>query len=388
MKKFNKDLSGFTISFDTGGVPVFNDDLKNMELNTTLSGLYSVYKGYNVVLSGCLISNVNTTLKTCDMSSGLVLIDDIIYNVEALTNQAYPFSIINGTMEDDNRGFKNGIYHTVATTYNYSIRTNFVFADVADYYPNNISTSEIYFDPFCAQRKEYVDTMLSSKLGDISLTSSNTTIVTKDEHGENISGTLNFKISNDYLKWKYLCYKPITIKGKLGLGYTGGVSGSDSIMLNSNNLPQHTHDLNPANSTTNTGNSAHRHEFENAFFSENITTPNNIYKTNKYRFSNFGTDLGNNIGTSTGTDFDNTPYSFRDLSYWSGDHIHGLIGRTESNTTTTTDVDIQGLVYGVTGYQFVGLPTVFSFDDISSLTGQRVCAYKWWKDNVVKYTNM
>jgi hypothetical protein len=387
LKKFNKDISGFTISFDTGGVPVFNDDLKNMELNTTLSGVYSTYKGYNVVLSGCLITNVNTTLKTCNMSSGLVLIDDIIYKVEALTNQAYPFSIINGTMEDDNRGFKNGVYHTVATTYNYSIRNNFVFADAADYYPNNISTSEIYFDPFCAQRKEYVDTMLSTKLGDISLTSSNTTVVTKDEYGENISGTLNFKISNDYLKWKYLCYKPITIKGKLGLGYTAGISGSDLIMLNSNNLPSHTHDLNPANATTNVGDSSHRHEFENAFFSELTVLLTDTYKAKTYSTSQFGTSLINNLG-SMSTDINNTPAAFRDMTYNGGTHTHGVLGRTESNSTLSENVDVQGLVYGVTGYQFVGLPTVFSFDDISSSTGQRVCAYKWWKDDVVKYTNM
>ena len=326
------------------------------------------------------------------MSSGLVLIDDIIYQVSALTNQTYPFSIINGDTIDDVRGFKNGNNNTVATEYNYSIRTNFVYAWSGDYYPNNISTSEVFFDPLTCQRAECVLDALSKKLGDISLSTSNTTIVNKDEQGNNIVGTLNYLNQNDNLKWKYFLYSIINQTGKIGLGYDMLESGSDSITLTSNNLPSHNHSLSPSNATTNTGGS-HIHTFQNAFYSHNgYIDDNGLVKT--YGDVMTPTKLGNVVGPTIGVDntsfdFNNYPVAFEDATNaGSGAHNHGVTGFTENNTTTNTAIDIKGKIFGVKGFAFKGFPTVFTVSDISSPTGEKVVSYQWWKNGSIKYNNM
>lgn len=387
MKKFNKDLSGYTISFDNGGVPIFNDDLKNLELNTTISSVYSLFKGFNVVLSGCLITNINTTSKTCDMSAGLVLIDDIVYQVDALSNHTYPFSIINGSEVDDVRGFKNGNFNTVATTYNYSIRTNFVYGWSQDLYPNNISTSEIFFDPFTCQRAEYVLDALSKKAGDISLTTqTSSTTVTKDEQGNNIIGTLNYlnDISGTkFLKWKYFLYTPIESTGKLGFGYPQFESGSDSVILTANNLPAHNHNIGPNANVVADG--QHDHQFDNAFYSETSFATGSIFGM---QTSKLGLSLVNQIGNSGAVDYNNNPIAFKDLTENRGQHTHALSGRTENNTTTNTGIDIKGKTYGVKGFGFTGFPTVFIASEVSSPTGEIVLAYQWWKNNTIKYNNM
>lgn len=387
MKKFNKDLSGFPIGFENGGLPVFNDDLLQLETNTTLSGVYSLLRGYSVVLSGCLITNVNTTTKKCDMTEGLVLIDDIIYKVSALTNQTYPFSIQHSSEVDDNRGFKSGDTHTVATTYTYSIRTNFIFGWNQDLYPNNLTTSEIYFDPFTCQRAEYVLKNLANNKGDISLLNNFILQVNKDELGGNLTGSFLDISTSHNLKWKYYGYSKITSAGKLAFGgNTIGQTGSDSLTLNSNNIPAHKHDLLPGNVTTNTD-GQHKHEFRNAFFAENtlLTGSNPIafpYLTNQK-----GEALTNLKG-ATSTDTDNNALAFTDDTLSNGSHYHGVIGYTENNVTNNTPIDISGQKYNVEGIVWNGYPTQFTVTEALSPTGVKQIAYAFWKNNTIKYTNM
>lgn len=387
MKKYNRDSRGYTLDFENGGLPVFNDDLKQLEINTTISSVYGLLKGFSCILSGCLITNVNTTTKTCNLSEGLVLIGDIVYQVSALTNQTYPFSIIQGDETDDVRGFADNNYYTVATTYNYSIRTNFIFDDVLDLYPSNINSEgkEIYFDPFSAQRAEYIIENINKGKGEMLLKNISTTSITKDERGGNIVGSTSWLSSGVYTKYKYYGYSVLSNSaGKLSLNSSAGSStGSNSLTLVSNNIPAHNHTLGSNGFTTQDG--GHFHNFNNAFNSENlIPTTGKVFAYGvSSRLTNKNDIIAPTIGlSSAGKDFDNNPLAFSDITYTNGLHSHGLGGTTDNNTTTNSSIDITGKEYGVQGLVWNGYPTTFEVSNPSSGTGVQIIAYKFWEDTI------
>lgn len=383
MKKYNRDTNHFTLDFPTGGLPMFSDDLKQLEINATISSVYSILKGFSCVLSGCLITNVNTTAKTCNLSEGLVLINDIVYQVSAVTNQTYPFSIQIGNEEDEVRVFKTNNSYTIATTYNYSIRTNFIFDDVLDLYPSNVTNKEVYYDPFTSQRAEYIIENINKGKGEMLLKNISTTSITKDERGGNIVGATSW-LSGVYTKYKYYGYSVLSnTSGKLSLNSTVGSStGSDSVTLMANNLPAHNHTL--GSNTFTTQNGGHFHDFNNAFNSENVTPSGKIFA---YGVSDFLTNKNDIIAptiglASAGKDYDNNPLAFSDITYANGTHSHTLSGNTDNNVTTNSSIDITGKQYGISGLVWNGYPTTFEVSNPSSGTGVQIIAYKFWEDTI------
>ena len=393
MKKYNRDLNKKTADFPDGGLPVYADDLQQIESNSNISNVYSILKGYSVILSGCLVTNINTITKKCDVSTGLVLIDDIVYIVDALINQTYPFSIQNGDTEDDVRGFEDNNFYTVATTYNYSIRTNFVFNDILDIYPSNLSTKEIYFDPFTSQRSEYVLNNLSKRKGECFLKNNTIGNITKDEAGNFITGTdISWNLGNDILKYAYYGYKVIENNGgSLNLSSTiGSLTGSDNKLLSETNLPPHQHDVNGYTNYE----GLHQHEFENnlgaTIYGTNLGLNTQQVTINKNGLNQTQLVQYWNQGTAVGP---RTAVSITDRTDLVDAHRHQLVScitntgnKYKDSAFVQSELNVQGKIYGVALMEFVGYPSTFSIANPSSSNGYQIIGYKFWDD--VKYMNM
>lgn len=396
MKKYNRDFNKKTLDFPDGGLPVYSDDLQQIETNSNLSNVYSILKGYSVVLSGCLITNVNTNTKKCDMTKGLVLIDDIVYVIDALVNQTYPFSIQNGDTVDDVRGFENNVFYTVATTYNYSIRTNFVFDDILDVYPSNLTNKEVYFDPFTCQRSEYVLNNLSKRKGECFVKNNAIGLIDRDEAGNYIVGSTLWNLGNNVLKYAYYGYRIIENNGgSLNLSSTiGSLTGSNSKLLTESNLPKHEHFL-KYGTATEAG--SHYHDFENNIGVTDVFHANlgdyshkNIYnKKNQPQVNLYGADSIITNGK--------TVVAITDQTIGEPSHTHDVVGKTnggeyyfDSNNLATsniqTAIDVSGKIYGVSLMEYVGYPINFSIVNPLSSTGYQIIGYKFWED--VKYMNM
>lgn len=300
MKLFNRDPStGLDQQIPLGGCPVYSSDLIQIENNSQLFGVGSILRGFSVILSGCLIDQINTTTKKCNITAGRVLIDDIVYNVEAITNQTYPFSIKpDGSPIIDSRKFKNSIITDVALTYNYTIRTSFLpNTDPNNEYPI-LDWSEIYFDPFSLQRVEYVLNLLenegSTKVRDARAERPLYDPITETETGNSIVGSPLFvRSANGLLKWKYWNHTYDYNLGSTPLSFGlvdyingstyNGLTGSNSTTLVANQLP------------------AHSHLFNNIYFSNPL--PNRPYTETLNGTNLNGTLQGaNSIGTTNTAD--------------------------------------------------------------------------------------
>jgi len=385
MKKYNKDNKNITVGFSDGGMPLLLNDLLQLETNTYLSGITSVLRGFSCVLQGCIISNVNTTTKKLDISEGLVMIDDIIYNTTAITNQTYPFSFVHGNVIPDTRGFKVGGYKDVGNTYEYSVKTSFTWSDIVDIYPI-LTTSEIYFDPFTAQKASYILNNLGKQKGECIIKNISTTTILKDETNQNLVGTVNWLPDTLVPKYAYYGYHILTETGKLTMNNSiGSLSGSDNISLTEGQIPQHYH---TSDGLIVSPGGIHRHEFENAFYSENVPLMSNLYKNHHYPTSQFGTSLIANVGSGE-TDYDNTPIAFRDMTYNNpSEHVHGLTGITGSTSYLLTPgnaqqlVDISGKQYGVSLLEWKGYPTTHTIPNVLSSNGLQVVSYKFWNFDI------
>lgn len=390
MKKYNKNLKNIPLGFPNGGMPIQLDDFLQLETNTYLSGITSILRGFSCILQGCLISNINTTNNTCDMSDGLVMINDIIYDISAVTGQSYPFSIIPGNTVPDTRGFRDGNYKDVAVDYNYSIKTSFTYLDVVDIYPV-LTTNEIYFDPFTAQKASYILNNLAKQKGECIIKNISTTTINKDEKGGSLIGTVNWLPSSNVPKYAYFGYNILSNLGKLALNTNvGTTAGSDDISLIESNLPQHHH---TATGLSTTANGGHNHVFSNAFFSEHSTyNGGGQYVSYKYPYSQYNSYLGNNIGSGS-TDFDNIPYAFDDLTIAAGTHVHTVAGQTGTTTyldtagNTQTTFNVKGQTYGIKLLEWTGFPSVYTINNTLSLNGKQVVSYKFWNLDI-PYINM
>ena len=383
MRKYNKDSNNYPLSFADGGCSMFLNDFVQLESNTTISSIYSVLKGFSCVLSGVEITNVNITNKTCDVSEGLVLIDSVVYQIAPIVGQTYPFSITDGNVTPITRYFKIGDYKDIGDMYDYTIRTSFVYEDATDLYPN-LDTNEVFFNPFTCQKASYILKNIGAGLNESRLKNNSSSIVNKDEQGNYITGgVLNYNINN-VLMWKYYGWELITNQGKLSLNSTVGSStGSNSLTLVSNNLPQHNH---PIGTNANVlADGQHDHQFDNAFYSETYgSTGGSIFGM---ATSKLGQSLLMQIGNSGAVDYNNNPIAFKDLTENRGQHTHTLSGRTENNTTTNTPLDITGNEYGVQMMVWKGYPTNYTVVNPSSGNGQTVIGYKVWKGDIT-FNNM
>jgi hypothetical protein len=265
-KKFIVGGNGFPTDFSIGGLPIFSDDLKQLETNSQIFGLYGMLKGWSCILSGCLIDELNTTTKTLTMTAGLVLLNDVVYEVPELVNQTYPFSITKGSSVVDTRLFKDGNAKDVAIDYNHNIRTNFTYNDgnggtqttpneaLGLIYPTDISLEEVYFDPFTAQKAEYIIKAKNSFERDVHILSQNTlgqvyqTETLKNIVGNVLSVKFNGQFGEAY-RWKYYGFIPHSTNGRnLRMNTIGRSQGGDSdneIMLTNTQVPLHRHSIDP-----------------------------------------------------------------------------------------------------------------------------------------------
>jgi hypothetical protein len=351
MKKFNTGFNNLPNNISVGGLPIYNDDLIQLETNSLLFGVPTLLKGFSVVLSGCLVDELNTSSKTLNLTEGYVLIDDIVYYIPALINQSYPFSIVAGTQTIDTRIFKNGESKDVSISYNYAIKTSFSFTDSSiispftQSYPSNLTSQEIYFDPFTAQRSTWVLNNMSKSLNELSFVSNYIFQITKTQTGKNIVGgalqlqELNFSV----LKWKWFGYTQISNTAYLRneTNTTTTIGGRTSLTLSKNNIPAHLHN-------------------EGTLITDNrlgdLATPQNIVDT----------DRG---GAPSLWSVDNT-------SIYSLAHNHTITGNTGDGTadglkTSPTAIALDPLYYSTYFLQYKGF---------STYANDLRYGYKFWTD--------
>lgn len=210
-KKYLVGANNLPTDFAIGGLPLFSDDIKQLETNANIWGITSILKGWSVILSGCLVDEVDTDSNTCVVTSGLVLIDDIVYEFNGYTG-TYPFSITPGVQTTDERIFKDGNLKSVAIEYDYAIRT--VFTTVANKpYPSDLNYNEIYFDPFCGQRATTVLSNLAKEIGETKILKYSTStyqtslIINRTETNKQIVGaTKPSRIIGGFLRWGNIGY--------------------------------------------------------------------------------------------------------------------------------------------------------------------------------------
>lgn len=252
-KKYLVGANNLPTDFAIGGLPLFSDDIKQLETNANIWGITSVLKGWSVILSGCLVDEVDTDSNLCTVTSGLVLIDDIVYEFDGYTG-TYPFSITPGIQTTDERIFKDGNLKSVAIEYDYAIRT--AFTPVANKpYPSDLSWNEIYFDPFCGQRAEIVLNNLQREIGETKtnvLSSTNyqsSLIIERTETNKQITGSSkpnryilgNMRWAN--IGWSEFGNPTKNIRNSTSMTSAGNTGGADSntVTLDISNIPQHHH---------------------------------------------------------------------------------------------------------------------------------------------------
>jgi hypothetical protein len=274
MRLFNRDEdTGLPNDISIGGLPLFNDDLTMLQQNAFQFGIPSIYKSFSLVLSGCYVDDLNTTTKKLSLTEGYVMIDNIVYYIPRLENQTYPFSIIPGTVSTDSRVFQSGEVKDVTYEYNYAITTSFTF-DSNQYsqlsgtnfitttytypYPDELYNNykQIYFDPFTAQRIEYVQNNFNT---DVKLTKLKEGLtVDKTETNKSIIGNSLSMIENfpwNSLKWKYMGYSYLNEFKYLKImnpnGNYGSTGGSNYVTLTKANIPAHVHNTGTFSISTN-----------------------------------------------------------------------------------------------------------------------------------------
>lgn len=252
-KKYLVGANNLPTDFAIGGLPLFSDDIKQLETNANIWGITSVLKGWSVVLSGCLTDQVDTDSNICTITPGLVLIDDIVYEFDGYTG-IYPFSIKPGVQTSDERIFKDGNLKTVATEYDYTIRT--AFTTVANSpYPSDLSWDEIYFDPFTGQKAEIVLENLAKQLGETTTIAfkdsgyQTALVINRTETNNPILGSVKptRKIGNS-LRWGNIGYiefgnKDLVVRYSNDLSDALNMGGLDSNeqTLDVGNIPMHIH---------------------------------------------------------------------------------------------------------------------------------------------------
>jgi hypothetical protein len=269
-KKLITGANGLPTDYSIGGLPLFSDDLVQMETNAQLFGLYSMLRGWSCILSGCEISEIDTDTKTLTILPGLILLNDVVYETPLMEGQSYPFSFRKGTQTLDTRIFKDGNAKDVAITYEHAVRTAFTYSDgikdggtvtsqpdsniSVNIYPLDITDEEIFFDPFTCQKAEYILNNKSRVFGETKMINTNLSVdgilfkddVTKTETGNNVTGAivLNKKSKTagfpNIMRWKYYGYESqgatSIANTRLGDDFNSGGNFSNTITLSDNGI--------------------------------------------------------------------------------------------------------------------------------------------------------
>ena len=250
-KLFNQASDGFMSEVSLGGLPIFTEDLQMMQDNSTeLYGMLSLLKGWACIVRGCLVDEVNINSNTIKVLPGVVILNDKLYDFPGYEG-AYPFSIVPvGPTDIDTRIFKDGNAVDVATSYGTGIRTNFTAGSndgtLNGTMPTDLSTNEIYFNPYTAQKAEYIIANKAVMRQEMKQLWKGSTF-TKTETGRDmVGGSLDFIVGNK-CRWKYLGWSNFEAAGQFVLRNKGNSQGarsqdgSNSIRLTKDNLPEHQH---------------------------------------------------------------------------------------------------------------------------------------------------
>ena len=258
-KFYNFDpVTGFTSDFSLGGLPIFTDDIQQLENASKLFGAYAMLKGWSCVLSGCQVDEIDTISKTCSVKPGFILLNDIVYYFTGIQNQPYPFAITKGTETIDARLFNSNDEKDVAIEYDYNIQASgFVLEN--DFPTNLPNRTGIYFDPFTGQKADHI--LRNRYKSKMELTTFGGKIVyDATETNKAISGSsvLSPIITNSTnLKWDYMGYYFVTKSGNyikqsdISEDFSIDVNkGSNQITLVKENLPKHQHELSGDSATS------------------------------------------------------------------------------------------------------------------------------------------
>lgn len=258
-KLFFENTNGWNNVFPNGGVPLYNSDIRALENTSKMYGAWTCLKDYDCIISGCLVDEVNTTTKQVKITEGYFIIGGIVYHTEGFTT-TYPFSLIPGSETSDDRIFKNGDTFSVATTFNYSIKTTgFSDYDVpGSNQPTKpikpVLSNEIFFDPFTNQRLEYIQSNSTKSVGEIVLNWSVQSRVGRiftTQTGKSIVGSeILYEFKEDgvlvsagrwkYYGWtKYVGSEVIKLNNSLAGSLVGNLN--DVITIQKKNIPAHKH---------------------------------------------------------------------------------------------------------------------------------------------------
>lgn len=278
----------FTYNFDTntklpllnmplGGMPAYSQDLLRLQESAQLNGMWSVWRDWNIVLSGMEVDVIDSGVKTCTILPGFMMLDGIIYRFEGYTG-TYPLEIVaDGNETKEFRRFASGDSEQVGVDYTGAYTTNTSFPGGVSSFPDkylnqNNPIKAIYFDPFTCQRLSFIQ---NSHLGfgkDGSKIIESTKIIYTTETGKSIIGSgLNnyYTISSSQaetiygLKWNNIGWKYSTSDQDRFLKTSESEIGGDSILnLTKDQIPNHVHNQGNLTALTNFNSydSKHHHQ--------------------------------------------------------------------------------------------------------------------------------
>ena len=333
---FNRDANGDTSQIPLGGLPIYHSEIINIQDNIQNYGLTSILAGYTCILGGCYVDAVNTTAKTVKVTPGTVLIKDVVVEFPGYEGP-YPFAIQLVETDIDSRAFKVGTTFDVGKEYSTSIRTNFNYgtpgSTLQSVMPTDLSGYEIFFDPFTAQRSDYIISNNARGYNDIIPKYRNSS-VTRTETGRSIVGpALNFVVGNGEARWKYFGFSNyqsttdfVMRNGGTEGGNPGTIGGSNNARLGTQHLPRHQHteaegyngSLVTYDGDNNSYNGSHSHKLVN---DQGAIDTGAEFGSEKVRGGDGAIVNGSEFRKITGTDY-------------SGKHKHGIAGKTGSHDET------------------------------------------------------
>lgn len=238
MEIFNAGADKFSIGFEEGGVPYYNTDVLNSQDNAQLWGIPSMYRDYNIILSGCKVDELNLSTTTIKIQEGYALIQNLVYKVPAY-NGTYPVELKVSDPVVEQRDFKSGETHDATLKYTISWVTTLTTATATNH--------PIQFKPFSNQRLESFQNNMGKVQGEIRELYITSTNRKKTDTGKTIQGgSVPLADSGMFAGWTQVISNNVTVgydpaNTVRTLGFEFGLNNS---LLNSLHLPAHRHETN------------------------------------------------------------------------------------------------------------------------------------------------
>ena len=371
MEIFNAGADKFSIGFEEGGVPYYNTDVLNSQDNAQLWGIPSIYRNYNMILSGCLVDEL-TLGGTIKITEGFVMIQNLVYKVPAYTG-TYPVELKANDPVVQQRDFKSGETHDATYTYTVSWVTNLTTATATNF--------PIQFKPFCNQRVDNYNENMGKILGELrEINVTKNTRTKTDTTKTIIGGEVSIVDSGLLAGWEQVVDARVTIPTENTIFTAlGSNAGSSNRNITKSNLPPHRHEThNGVNGSTinisAVGNHFHGAGTYNANAGSAATHKHTVKgKTIKYSgggsavealgYAGTQPDGAFKTGSPANTDDGNHSHDIGGLSGDSGNHSHTASGATGYGLfTSSTQLPfslLQPSVF-VLRLKFVGYPQMFN----------------------------